>query len=348
MDKIEARAVIKYLTKKGMQPKEIYDDMHGVYGDQCCSIRTVERWFREFKHGRCSLVDDPREGAPSTAVNDKNIKRVNDMVMEDRRITYAEIQQTLDISPGSVKTILHEHLHLNKCLTQWVSRMLTPGMRANRVECCQELLALFDSSPTDFATRVVTGDETWIHHYDPETQAEARQWKHAESPAQKRPRMKPSVGKIMMTVFWDSKGVLMTDFLEHKKTVTAVYYADLIRRLHDAVKEKRRGMLSRGVLLLHDNASSHKARLSQAAIRESGFEEPNHPPYSPDVAPSDFYLFSKLKKDFCGKSFEDDAELKSAVNEWFESQTENFYETGILALRDRYARVCDLEGEYIE
>ena len=57
-------------------------------------------------------------------------------------------------------------------------------------------------------------------------------------------------------------------------------------------------MLSRGVRLLHDNAPVHTAAVAKAAVKECGVEEIEHPPYSRDLAPSDYYLFPKLRKIF--------------------------------------------------
>jgi len=77
----------------------------------------------------------------------------------------------------------------------------------------------------------------------------------------------------------------MTDYLERGKTVTGVYYAESLRKLCAAIKHKQCGKLDQGVLLHHDNAPA------MAAIRECGFELMNHPPYSTDLAPSDFRVF---------------------------------------------------------
>jgi len=88
--------------------------------------------------------------------------------------------------------------------------------------------------------------------------------------------------------------------------VNAAYYASILHKLRDAIKEKRRGTLSRGVRLLHDNAPVHTAAVAKAAEKECGFEEIDHLLYSPDLAPSDYYLFSKLKKDLRDKKFDND------------------------------------------
>ena len=83
----------------------------------------------------------------------------------------------------------------------------------------------------------------------------------------------------------------MIDYLERGKTVTGVYYAEQIRKLRSAIKEKRRGKLSHGVLLHHDNAPAHTSAVAMATIRECGFELLSQPPYSPDLAPSDYHVF---------------------------------------------------------
>ena len=74
----------------------------------------------------------------------------------------------------------------------------------------------------------------------------------------------------------------MIVFIDYKPAGTS------IKRLSVAIKGERRGKLAAGVLLLHDNAHVHKSRVAQAAIRECKFEQINHPPYSPDLAPSDY------------------------------------------------------------
>ena len=285
MDKLEYRAVIKFLVKKGLKAREIFMELQSVYGESAPSERTVERWSVEFRRGRESLEDDPRTGAPSTSTNEDTVATVELMVMEDRHITVREVAETLGISVGSVSSILQDQLNMKKCSAKWVPRILTPEMKANRVACSRELLQLVEDPAVNFYSRIITGDESWVYHYDPESAVEARVWKRPGSPANMRPRCKTSAGKVMMTVFWDCHGVLLLDFLPHKQTVTGAYYATLMGQLREQVKRLRRGKLTAGPLLLHDNAPVHKCQRAQAAIRATGFEELSHPPYSPDIAP---------------------------------------------------------------
>ena len=123
------------------------------------------------------------------------------------------------------------------------------------------------------------------------TKQQSMQWKHGSSPSPRKFKVQASAGKIMCTVFWDAEGILLIDYMQHNVTITGVYYADLLRKLRVTIKEKRRGKLTQIPLLLHDNAPAHRSHVGQGAVLECGFEEMPHPPYSPDLAPSDYHLF---------------------------------------------------------
>ena len=133
----------------------------------------------------------------------------------------------------------------------------------------------------------------------------------------------------MLTVFWDQHGVVMMDFLAKGTTITGAYYASLLRKLRDAIKLKRRGMLTKGVRLLQDNAPVHNSHVAQTEARSCGYEILPHPPYSPDLAPSDFHLFPTMKSFLKGKRFTVDETLISEVKSWFETQNEGFYKRGL-------------------
>jgi len=138
------------------------------------------------------------------------------------------------------------------------------------------------------------------------------------------------------------------DFMPQKVPITGVYYADLLHKLHLAIKEKRRGKLTQVPLLLHDNASTHRSHVGQAAMLESGFEEMHHPPYSPDQAPSDYHLLPNLKQHLRGQRFSTDGELKYETEEWLKVQSELFYFRGIEKLRQRYKLCIDKGGDYVK
>ena len=84
------------------------------------------------------------------------------LIRDDRRINVLDIVRTIQISCGSVETIIHDHLKMSKVSARWVPRNLTDHDRARRVTASQEFVDLFESDPVKFVRQIVTGDKTWV------------------------------------------------------------------------------------------------------------------------------------------------------------------------------------------
>ena len=132
------------------------------------------------------------------------------------------------------------------------------------------------------------------HQYDPETKQQSKQWLPRGSSGPIKFNSERSVKKVMETVFCNSEGVVLVDFLESKKTVTGVYYAEVLRKLREKLAEKHPGKLHRGILF-HYNAPARSSRIVRDVLREFRWELLPHPPYSPDLAPSDFFYSQNSK-----------------------------------------------------
>ena len=104
-----------------------------------------------------------------------------------------------------------------------------------------------------------------------------------------------SVKKVMATVFWDSEGVVLVDFLEGKKTVTGAYYIEVLRKLRAKLAEKRPEKLHHGILFHHDNAPADSSWIIRDVLSKFQWELLPHPPYSPDLAPPDFFYSQNSK-----------------------------------------------------
>lgn len=206
----------------------------------------------------------------------------------------------------------------------------------------------FNADPDDFKYRIVTGDETWVYHYDPETKQQSMQWVATGTRPPVKAKVVKSAGKVMLTLFFDASGWIHVDWLPPKTTINAQYYCKVLSELRESIKNKRRGKLTRGVLLLHDNAPAHSARISQKALDDCGFEQLAHPPYSPDLQPCDFHVFKKMKMDFKGKRFSDDNAVISAIMVWLDSQPLVFWQEGIDRCRDRWLKCFNTDGDYVE
>lgn len=237
---------------------------------------------------------------------------------------------------------------MRKVSARWVPRLLTPFQKQERVECSQALLTMCHGNQENFFNRLITQDESWVHHYDPETKVQSMQWKHLDSPPPKKARAQPSAGKVMLTVFWDQHGVVLMDFLAKGATITGAYYASLLRKLREAIKSKRRGMLTKGVRLLQDNAPVHNSHVAQMEARCCGFEILPHPPYSPNLAPSDFHLFPTMKSYLKGKHFPDDETLISEVTTWPLEQPVDFYKRCVYSCIKRWEKCVSLGSTYVE
>jgi len=94
--------------------------------------------------------------------------------------------------------------------------------------------------------------------------------------------------------------------------------------MNDILKEKRRGKFTKVVLFSHDNAPAHRTLATQKKLAYLGFQRLDHPPYSPDLAPSDYHLFPGPKKQLKGRHFSSDAVVIAAAETWLDVQTSDF------------------------
>lgn len=122
--------------------------------------------------------------------------------------------------------------------------MLTDSQKQNRLDISKILLDKFQEDSENFLSRFVTMDKTWVHHFDPGTKQQSSL--RLSSPIPKKFRVVASAGKVMSSIFWDSQGILLIDYLECRTTITGKYYAALISKLRNSIKEKRGGKLRRG------------------------------------------------------------------------------------------------------
>jgi len=149
----------------------------------------------------------------------------------------------------------------------------------------------------------------------------------------------------MLCVWWNSKGLVYFEVLDSGQTVTADLYQGQLDRVEQALR--RRGVDTVSTKFLHDNARPHVAKITSQKIEELGWELLPHPPYSPDLAPSDYHLFRSMQHSLAEKKFENREEVQIWVTNYFESQPAEFFARGIRSLRERWRHVIDNNGEYL-
>ncbi|GFT37733.1 histone-lysine N-methyltransferase SETMAR [Trichonephila clavipes] len=254
--------------------------------------------------------------------------------------------------PNVGRTTLHkvvsEKLKFRKLCARCVPRLLTEEHKLKRMACALDFLDRYHKEGDQFLERIVTGDETWVSHITPESKRQSMEWRHTNSPVRVKAKRTISTRKVMATVFWDRHGVLLVEFMQQGTTINAAAYYTTPTKLRRAIQNKRRGLLTSGVLLLHGNAIPHSAINTQNLIRSFGWEQIDHPPYSPDWAPSDFHLFRYLKEFLGGKRFDTAGEVKEEVQDWLSSPAADVYDLGIQKLVERYDKCLNKYGKYVE
>nr|KAF6353464.1 hypothetical protein mPipKuh1_010430 [Pipistrellus kuhlii] len=152
----------------------------------------------------------------------------------------------------------------------------------------------------------------------------------------------------MLCVWWNFKGILHYELLPSNQTITSAVYSAQLERLAQALREKEPALINRkGVILHHDNARPHTARITAEKLRQLEWEVLPQPACSPDIAPSDYHLFRSLQNFLLGKKFNNEECLKNALTEFFASKSQEFYNRGIKMLPERWAQVVENNGNYI-
>jgi len=342
------RSIIWFLWKKKTKAADIHRELVQVCGDAAPCDRTVRKWVALFDQGKNSVEDDARSGRPATAVNPETVMAIENLIGEDPHVTLRELSDQYSLSFGSVQKIVREELHLSKLTARWVPKALTPEMKHNRVVTSRALLDRWAIEGNDLLARIVTGDEKWFSFYEPSTKRNSQEWRPTGSAPPLKPRRDTSAKKRMAIVFWDREGLILTNWVPSGQTVNANYYCKVLTELKDSIKEKRRGKWSRGVLLLHDNARPHTAAQTQATLAQLGFETLPHPPYSPDLAPSDYWLFSEMSKQVRGKKFKELSGMAGILGSWAMNCDPGWFQQGIEMLPKRWELCVKMRGAYVE
>jgi len=154
----------------------------------------------------------------------------------------------------------------------------------------------------------------------------------------------------MATVFFlVSQGVLFIVFPIEQWTINAAYCSKRLKDLaNPAFRSKRRGRSAESVCFLHDNARPHTAAMTTGTLEEMHWDVLPQPAYNPDLAPSDFHLFSPLKEALGEKRFRSDNEAKLYVQWWLDKQWQTLFESSIMKVPEQWRWCTEVQGEYVQ
>jgi len=153
---------------------------------------------------------------------------------------------------------------------------------------CADILRNIENDP-NFLGNVITCDESWFFQHDPESKRQSMDWKSPSSPRQKKAQKSKSKFKAMMIIFFDMRGFVRVDWVPDGQTVNQFYYKEDLTNLHEWMR-RRPEMWKKGSWVLHqDNMPAHNALSVKMFLTKHKITMLEHPPYSPDLAPCDFF-----------------------------------------------------------
>jgi len=227
-----------------------------------------------------------------------------------------------------------------------VPRNLTEQQRDVRVSVCAELLEQVEADP-ELMQRVITGDESWFFQYDPETKRPSLEWRSKGSPRPKKARMSKSKLKCKLVCFFDSMGIVHKEWVPAEQTVNQFYYKDILERLRKRVMRVHPHIATNRILH-HDTAPAHAAFSVVQFLTSKGIAVMAQPPYSPDLAPCDFFLFQKTKSAVKGHHFESTEDTQRSVTQALNNIPQAAFQECYKQWQHRWKTCVQAQGMYFE
>ena len=183
----------------------------------------------------------------------------------------------------------------------------------------------FRRDPNDFLSRLVTMDETWLYHYDPETNQQLMEWQHSGSPHPKNFWVQKSAGKVLTSIFWDQVGILLIYCLQKGQTINAEYYLSLLVQLKDILKEKRRGKVTKRSLVLARQCPGSPDTCNPEETGLPGLPVSWSPTLFSGSGPVGLPTVPWTEKQLKGRHFSSDTEVIAVAETWFDGKPSDFF-----------------------
>ena len=327
----EVRLLLLHEFRLGRKATEATRNICTTIGEGVLSYDTAKHWFKRFKEGNFELDDALHLRRPSEV----NLEVLKQLIEREPRSTVRCLAELLECSHIAVEKHLHDLGKMWKYGIR-IPHELTLHQLQKRVDACMELLTSHRNYK--WLCNLITGDEKWVMYVN---HTRKRQWLGVGQNGIATPKSDLHPKMVMLSVWWGVRGVIHWELLPTGSTITADFYCQQL----DRVATKLQGKQDK-VYFLHDNARPHIAKSTRQKLLELGWAVLPHPPYSLDLAPTDYHLFRSLADHLRDKKFDDKDDLKMDLTNFFSQKSKEFYERGILSLPERWRQVIDNNGAY--
>ncbi|PIC39523.1 hypothetical protein B9Z55_011179 [Caenorhabditis nigoni] len=321
---IHIRHVLIYLFLSHTTMKDSETFLKNVYNTHAPHYNTIRNWFHRFEKDDFSLDEKDRSGRP----RELDLDKLKHALQSDPFQSSRELAVTFGVHHSTVLEGL-KSLGMRKLFGRFIPHHLTQANLDRRVDDSITLLTLHAGDR--WLDRLITGDEKWVFY---DNHHRKSQWVgEGESPQDvPKPDLHPK--KVMLSVWWGVDGPIYWELLPEGKTITGDLYTTQLRNLKKAVD--RSALKDKKVYYQHDNARPHVSKQVKQELMGYGWNVLPHPPYSPDLAPSDYWLFGDMTRAFEGRSFNSRGAVEAALKQYFASRPAGFYRNGIHKLRERW------------
>lgn len=307
---------------------------------QVPSARTLERWRKQWVAGSFS-VKDGRAG--SVKVRQGIRSTVLDAFRRSPRKSAKQIAWRTGLAR---KTVCH---HLKQAGLHYgayikVPYKLTRDMRNKRVEVARRMLAILREAESSNFSNILTMDETPIQFENESDKG----WYRTDKPKTRVEAQSLRKKKFTLTVVWGTCGIVCVKGLERPKTVNTEYFCNEILATCKEWCERRRRRQGVESFLFHmDNARPHTSNQTKQYMTDNNMIRMEHPAYSPDLAPCDYFLFGHLKDHFADAVFEDAADAVRQISAWLHSISQRDRIAAFQEWMRRLQRCIDVDGDYV-
>lgn len=333
--KVHIRHCLLYEYQLGHTAAEAHRNISLGIGQGVLSQATAYRWFERFKEGEYSLEDEDKPGRGM----ELDVDRLVELVESDPRQTTRCLASALGCSNATIDRHLNE-LGYRLKLDVWVPHDLNHFQQNQRLDICMNFLTF--KRTFNWLDHLITGDEKWVLYIN---YTRKHQWCKPDQAPLPTPKPEIHAKKILLSVWWDIYGVVYWEILPPNTTINAEVYCTQLENLKATLLTQRPE--HEKIYFLHDNARPHIAKSVRKKLLLFGWELLPHPPYSPDLAPTDYHLFRSLSNHLREKIFNEEDDIEMYLRDYFDSQLQQFYYDGIHSLPVRWQEVVDNDGRYI-